>query len=349
MSQSSRLHPTLQQIADRAGVSRAVASVVLNEARSSVRVSDATRRRIRGIASELNYQPNALAQGLSNRRINAIGVLCSGFEVMFVGNAYVSGILEGIVWTTWRCDYNIVLFTKSAQDIKKSTSFVRDRRTDGLLVIDPVRDSQAIAALATEGMPLVAIGTGAANIGVPAVDVDNAAGARMAAEHLLSLGHRRIGYVPTYLHQHAGVARYEAYRAALCGAGLDEPERYFLEAGDVYESTRRMLSLPEPPTALLACNDADAIQILQAARDMRVSVPNRLSIVGFDDMPAAHLLTPPLTTVRQPLSMIGDKAALKLLDIINGEPVPARTDLIAPELVVRGSTMAPYKRRASAR
>jgi LacI family transcriptional regulator len=344
MPRSLRTHTTLQQVAQRAGVSRAVASVVLNEAKSSVRVSEATRLRVRDIATELNYHPNALAQGLSNRRINAIGVLSSGFEIIFTGNYYIAGILEGIVWTASRSDYNVVLFTKSAQDVLKSTSFVRDRRTDGFLVIDPVRDSPAIAALAAEGMPLVAIGTGPDSHGVPAVDVDNAAGARLAVEHLLTLGHRRIGYIPNYTHQYAGVERLQTCRNTLRAAGVPDPEEYFLGDGDVYNSARRMFSLPEPPTAVLACNDSDAIYILDAARDMGISVPRDLSLVGFDDMPAAKFLTPPLTTIRQPLTLIGDKAALKLLNIIDGDPVPAQAELIVPELVVRGTTMPPSGR-----
>jgi LacI family transcriptional regulator len=337
-----RSGPTISDVAALAGVNKTTVSVVLNGNRSGTRVSEATRVRIQHAASELGYQANAIARGLAEGRMYVIGVLFSGFEVELLSNYYVSGILQGVMWAASTANYNVLLFSKSARDVEHSTSFVRDRRSDGFIVVDPDVDPSAVSALAMERVPLVALGSRSEVHGVPAVDVDNEAGARAAAEHLVGLGHRRIGHLTGRVTHAASAERCQAYRQVLHSAGIDVPEEYVLETDfdkeQDYVQARRLLSLRNRPTAIFAANDLMAIAVMAAARDLGISVPGELSVVGFDDIAASELVTPPLTTVRQPLREIGDIAAHMLMRTIDGEAIPPETKLVPPQLIVRGST-----------
>jgi LacI family transcriptional regulator len=336
-----RSGPTISDVAALAGVNKTTVSVVLNGNRSGTRVSEATRVRIQRAASELGYQANAIARGLAQGRMNMLGVLFSGFEVVVLNNYYAVGILQGAMWAAANADFDVVLFTKPAED-PHSNSVVRDRRTDGFLVVDPVIDSPAIEDLAALGLPLVAVASGARDRAVPSVDVDNAFGARLAAEHLLSLGHRRIAHLTGESNQYAVSERCESYKKTLNDAGISVPDDDVIWArfgdGSHYRAAVALLSRPERPTAILAAGDVIALTVMEAARNLGISVPGQLSVVGFDDITAAPMVTPPLTTVRQPLMAIGDTATMQLLSLIRGEPVPAHSTLIAPELVIRGST-----------
>jgi DNA-binding LacI/PurR family transcriptional regulator len=175
------------------------------------------------------------------------------------------------------------------------------------------------------------------------VDVDNWAGARLAVEHLVQLGHRRIAYLMGNEDLASFEARRQGFRAALCEAGLElAPEFMAVSHFDgslAFEQTSRLLRHPQRPTAIFAGNDTIAMRVIEAARCSGVQVPSELSVVGFDDAPAALLVTPNLTTVRQPLREIGERATELLIRYIREAeiPVPGAV-LLAPELVVRGST-----------
>jgi LacI family transcriptional regulator len=177
------------------------------------------------------------------------------------------------------------------------------------------------------------------------VDVDNARGARLAAEHLAALGHTRIAHLMGDAVQASTGERLRSLGDALDRLGIllrpdwCLPCSYNGRLG--YESTCRLLALPDPPTAILAGNDSLALAAMQAARDMGVRVPEQLSVVGFDDIPTASMATPPLTTVRQPLAEIGERATRLLVARIEGDTVVPRIHRADPALVIRGSTAPP--------
>ena len=341
-----RKPPTLRDIAESAGVSPFTVSVVLNGSRSNTRVSEDTRRRIQDVAQGMGYYPNAMAQGLMRRRVNAIGVLFGPVAPSAVlMNPYSFGVLQGILSAACDLRHNVTLFSEPWVDAATSARSFRDGRTDGVIVIAPVEESDMVAGLTALGVPLVAVAYPGPKFGVPSVDVDNEAGIAAAVAHLVTLGHRRIAHIGGNENMASVPVRRTAFAAALQGAGLSLPSEYLRSAEydgtGAGEATCALLRLPEPPTALVAGNDSIALGALSAAREAGVSVPGALSLVGFDDAPTAALVTPPLTTIRQPLADIGAMAIRLLHALVDGETVEAKTHLLSPELVVRGSTAAP--------
>jgi LacI family transcriptional regulator len=341
--------PTLNDVAREAGVSPYTVSVVLNGARSNTRVSEATRRRIVESAAALRYHPNAVARGLAKRRTNTLGVLFSVVDpTTALTNAYASGLLQGVVTHAASRGFDVLLYTELWKGAERSAARFRDRRADGVIVAAPLTDTDILPALAALDLPLVAISPApdARPAAIPAVDVDNERGIRLAVEHLVALGHRRIAHLTGDANVASVPLRRAAFERAMAAAGLPVPPGYVVpctyDGGTVGEVVPGLLALPEPPTAVVAGNDNLAIATLAAARALGVDVPGGLSVVGFDDNPAAAQVTPALTTVRQPLLAIGGEAARLLIDRIEGkEEVTGGLTLSAPELIVRASTGAP--------
>lgn len=355
--------PTISDIAREAGVSRFTVSVVLNGARSNTRVSDATRQRILDSARSLRYQPNASARNLARRCTSTLGVL---FGVVPSASAlndnYASGILAGIVARSAARRYDVMLYTEPWRtDDGRPAERYRDRRTDGIVLVAPLTDSQMLEELAASApSPLVTISSSpeqATELGVACVDVDNARGIALAVEHLAALGHTRFAHLTGNANVYSADARRAGFLTALDAAGLPARPEYVVSCtykGDTAATAlQTLMALPEPPTAVIAGNDNLAISVLQAARDLGLCVPDDLSVVGFDDMPAAAQVTPTLTTVRQPLRAIGAAAADLLIDAIEAqrgaeaeEPIPVPPPLLLePELVVRASTAPPAELR----
>lgn len=353
--------PTLRDVAHAAGVSPYTVSVVLNGARSNTRVSEATRVRIREAADSLQYHPNAIARGLARRRTNTVGVF---FGVLpstdAFANPYASGLLQGVVDESAKRGFDVLLYTEYWRDAERSAARFRDGRSDGLILVAPLTDTDVVPGLAALPVPLVAISPDPETRPehVPCVDVDNVAGIRLAVEHLVALGHKRIAHLMGNENVASVPMRRAAFRDAMAAAGLDVPEGYLVpctyDATTIPELLPRLMSRPEPPTALVAGNDNLAIAAMEAARGLGIDVPGALSVVGFDDHPSSEKVTPKLTTVRQPLSEIGREAARLLLDRIDGrlegwgsvaaadEPSPSPgCRLIPPVLIERESTAPP--------
>lgn len=338
--------PTLSDVARRAGVSLATVSTVLNNPRSNTRVSEATRQRIIEVAAEMRYYPNAHARSLQGLKTGTLGVLF-GLEraTVAVANPYAFTVFQGIIAGAAEAGYNVTLFTEPWHDAARSAARLRDRRTDGIIVIAPSTDSDIISSLAELGIDLVSVSTATDEGIVPSVDVDNIAGARMATQHLLSLGHTRIAHLMGDANLLSALQRRDSFIETMARATISVPDRYILPGQYLpqsgYERTLQLLSLPEPPTAIFAANDDVARGALMAARERDVAVPAGLSIIGFDDAPQAAFPGPALTSVRQPLGAIGTEAARLLLRQINGEEVARRPYLFPPELKEGDTTAAP--------
>ncbi len=308
-------------------------------------VRAATRMKVLDTMRRLEFHPNAMARGLVHRRINTIGVLFGKVEPAIVTNAYATAVLEGIFTASAEAGFNVTLFTEPWSDAEQSAAPFRDRRTDGVVVVAPLSDSDMAEGLAALGMPVVVVSAPCHDIGLPSVDVDNEKGARLAAEHLLSLGHTRIAHVMGSENQSSVAPRRQGFLNALSDAGVTVPPHYLVSSAYSlslsYESARRLLEMPDRPTAVFGGNDFIALSTLRAANDLGLRVPEDLSIVGFDDIQACSLVQPPLTTIRQPLSEMGQRAVRLLAAKINHEPVADTTEVYEPSLIVRGSTASP--------
>ncbi len=332
---------TIHDVARRSGVSITTVSMVLNN--GSRPVSAESRRRVMEAAQALSYTPNANARALVSRRVRSLGVVF-GFNArsLMLSNPYTSAVLQGVLDVATEFDYNVNIYTRPWRNAEQDAAAFRDGRADGVLVLAPLMDSDMVPALSALGIPLVTASASHTSDGIPALDIDNVRGARLVAEHLLSLGHTRIAHLMGNLNQRNVIERRDAFCEALAEAGVTVRPEYLI-AGQYNrvsgrENAHRLLALPAPPTAIFAGNDELALAALDAARDRGLTVPGDVSIIGFDDIPAASMVTPQLTTIRQPLTEIGARATRLLIDIIEGQPTEPAVHLLEPELVVRGTT-----------
>jgi LacI family transcriptional regulator len=223
-------------------------------------------------------------------------------------------------------------------------NLLRAKQVDGVLVDGLVLPPDVIARFVRNGLPIVCLDRDVDSTSVPLVQVDNRLGARMAIEHLISLGHRRIAHIAGAPELRISEERIVGYRDALAAAGADADPALlaigsFTEEGG-HEAMRELLAAGEP-TAVFAANDLSAIGAVNAIVGSGRRVPEDVSVVGFDDLRLARFTTPPLTTIRQPAVEIGERAAQLLLDLAAGRRVRKLRHLLEPELVVRASTGPP--------
>lgn len=332
--------PTIRDVARACGVSATTVSYVING--KSVLKED-TRERIFRTMKEMNYHPSAVARGLNSKKVNTIGVLLSVIGAAeFITNPYSSGLLQGIYLQAQREGCHVTLFTLEWESAEVSGPQLRDGRTDGIVVVAPPLYSDVLSGLTGLKVPVVSIAA-SPNAGVPVVDVDNEAGLRMITQHLLDLGHKRIAYLTGNDDLASYIPRRAGFQKTMEAAGLDVPEELIqLSSFDgtlAFEQASALLRQPNRPTAIIAGNDSIALAVIDAARCSGLNVPRDLSVVGFDDTPAASLVTPNLTSVHQPLVEIGEKATALLVERTSKEfELSEEVHLLAPQLVVRGSS-----------
>ena len=329
----------IRQIADLAGVSIATVSRVLNGRGD---VSEETRELVSRVIRENGYTANRSARGLSAGRTGLVGVL-----VPLVFPAYFSGILAGAAEALSERDFQIVL-SPTGGEHEREVSIV-DRLhglTDGALIILPEESSEELERLLDSGFRFVVLDPlMPLEERIPSVSAAHTSGADQAMKHLLDLGHRRVGQITGPRGWVATEDRRRGYRAALAAAGiLPDPtleQEAEPEIGPGRAAAEQLLDLPERPTAIFAFNDNIAIGAIQAARARGIRVPEELSIVGFDDIEHATIVTPALTTVRQPLAEMGRTAVSLLMRLLEGQRFETLHVELATRLVVRDSTAPP--------
>jgi DNA-binding LacI/PurR family transcriptional regulator len=337
----SKSRPTQRQIAEEAGVSRTTVSLVLNSV-PGVRVSPETRERILEVASKLNYYPDAAARTLVSGRTYTIGfVLCQSPDRVFA-DAFLPEVLRGVGDTVQKSGFRVLIHP--VEDVTSPDAYiglVREKHTDGIILSGPRSDDQQLPLLKKEGFPVVLQGQ-LPGSGIPFVDVDNVGAAKQAVEHLVGLGHRRIGMITNApLAYTAARDRLAGYRQTLEKAGIPFDEK-LVRYGDFREESghvamSQLLDLPEPPTAVFVASDLVAFGALMAIKKRELEVPDDIALVGFDDVQLAHYIDPPLTTVRLPAYELGYRAATLLTQLIGNGPVEEQEILLQTELVVRQS------------
>jgi len=336
---------TSSDVAKLAGVSRTTVSFVLNNA-PNAQIPEETRQRVLMAAQQLGYYPNAAARSLASQHTNNIGVLlCQSADRLFA-DVFLMEVLSGIHQVIRPKGYHILV--EAVEDVTAPDAYiglVRSRHIDGLMVSGPRADDTQLPRIHAERFPVVLLGR-LPNSDLCQVDVDNVRGARAAVEHLLALGHRRIAFISNGpLVYTASRDRLRGYVAALTTAGVPHDEslvRYgnFSRASG-YAAMQSLLELPERPTAVFVASDVVAFGALAALRDAGVHVPDEMAVIGFDDVPLADQVTPPLTSLHLPARELGQTAAEILLKLIAGEAITNRLVSLDTRLVIRESTGKP--------
>jgi DNA-binding LacI/PurR family transcriptional regulator len=322
--------PTIDDVAARAGVSAAAVSFAVNDRPG---VGEETRRRILAAADELGWRPSASARALTEARARAIGLLLTRSVDQLELDPFFVRFLAGVERTLARSDHDLVLRVAERVDLDAYERLAGSGRVDGFLLCDVEVDDPRFELLAEAGLPAVVAGRPVSPCPFPAVETEHAAGIRLAVEHLVALGHRRIGFVGGPAHYEHVQARLVVWQEALERAGLAVgPVAH--TAGELFDGA---------VTAIVHTSDVLAVAALAAAREHAVRVPEELAITGFDDSPIAALGSPPITSVRVDYAGFGASAAALLLAQIAGDE-PPRYEPAPPELVVRSSTAPPRDR-----
>ncbi|MEV6301311.1 LacI family DNA-binding transcriptional regulator [Actinoplanes sp. NPDC051861] len=335
---------TMQDLARIAGVSVATVSRALS---GKPGVSAATRTAITRLAQERGFAGNQQARALSTGQTGRIAVTLPRIEA-----EYFARILAGAAQVIHDAGLSLILETTQHEAPRQSDAIQQFLKlgVDGALLLLPTESNREISALYDSGFKFVVIDpTDQITAPMPWVTATNAMGAQRAAEHLLELGHHRIALITGEPHLFSTKERLHGVREALDNAGMSlDPAlvRASTYSGPScgYEQALDLLRLADPPTAIFGFNDRIAFGALQAAHTAKVAVPDSVSIVGFDDAEAARLVSPALTTVRQPLSTMGSTAATMLTQLISGQEPLGMHIQLATELVVRRSTAAPVLR-----
>ena len=333
---------TSQDVANRAGVSRTTVSLVLNNVKDA-QISDETRKKVLLAATELDYHPDASARRLVQGRSQVIGFVERHSPFQNFADAFMAEVLRGLHGVARQHNYH-VLFEPTSEKREAENDFmrlIRERHADGIVLSGPRFDDQLFFQRQAQNAPIVLQGR-LPGSNLPSVDVDNVGGARLATDHLLALGYRKIAMITNGpLAYTAAADRRSGYLQALQEAGIEcvpsmiQLGAFSPESG--YHAMQRLLELHPRPEAVFVASDVVAIGAIEAARQANLRIPDDLAIVGFDDIPWSAYLNPPLTTVRLPAYSLGWKAGYLLIQLLNQEEIEEETILLETQLIVRES------------
>jgi len=339
---------TLSDVADAVGVTAMTVSRVVS---GEGYVSDGTRKKVLKVVKDLNYRRNGVARNLKRQFTETVGLVLGD-----ISNPYSTELARGVRETLQKQGFNLFICISehgAKEDIVAFESLA-NHSVDGIIVA--TRSNEAgnryLRGLVETNVPIVAIGRDFQHENVDLVSPDNLKGGFEATQHLIDLGHRRIGFLGASLGGGSHLRRLQGYLKALehhsillddrliTGRSEDTPEFSGYSTEEIgFEGMKRLLSLPDPPTAVFARNDFTAIGAMRAIKESGLRIPEDIAIVGFDDIPLAGRLSPSLTTVRQPMRIEGQIAAEMLLERIgNQEATTRRERILDCELIVRESS-----------
>lgn len=343
---------TIKDVAALAGVSVATASRVLSDSGYPVRPQ--LRQRVKEAAEKLEYAPNVIAQSLRRDASRDIALIVPNLSNPFYLQA-VLGVGEAISAT----DHNLI-FCNTMHDPEREQNFLRqlyERQVKGVILSSVDTDPETIRKYVRMGMKFVFLDQLVEGVECPGINYDSRLGARMAVEHLLNLGHKKIAFATTSLVRFTRNEIYKGYQDALLAAGIPCDSALVFERaiskigrGSDYELNigrqiaREFLAQNCPATAIFCVNDMVAIGLIQTLVQCGIRVPEQVSVVGFDDIPIAEAYLPALTTVHYPAQEIGRLAGIMLLDSINSDQSQTELNVrLTPKLMLRDSTAAPEK------
>ena len=339
-----RRSPTMQDIADAAGVSQSTVSRVLTGAPNAIPINPATRERILEAARQMRYRPNPLARGLRGARTMLLGVI-----VREITDPFFAGAIDAISTEANRRGYNVVLGHAHGRTDEAIAlrAVLETRHCDAILLVGDTSDQPRLMDdLRDTNSPVVGLWQGTSPTpGISIVGVDNQFGVSGLMDHLLGLGHRKIAFVGGAFIEGRLIGDIGERRAAFlqraAAEGLETPVGFIRDArntlGGGAGALKELMALPDRPTAIVASTDVLAIGALHAACYLGIDVPGQLSIVGFDDLPIAEYTTPTLTTVRMPIAEMAAAGVRAAID--EGEDKAAVTlEILKPAVIIRESS-----------
>jgi DNA-binding LacI/PurR family transcriptional regulator len=329
---------SIKDIARAAGISHSTVSRALSD---SPLVNTETKTRIRRLAQEMGYSPDAAARSLVRGHTCTVGIV-----VTTIADPWAAEVVEGIERAAYASGYSLILAASSDEPEREiaAVEMLRSKRVDAVIVTSSRVGALHQERLGAAGVPVILLNSHSQQ-GAPhtfSVRVDDEHGARLATEHLLALGHRRIAHVTGLAGHSPSVDRLAGYRAALTGAGIPfDPMRVISGTGRPVAGEHALallLAIAERPTAVFCYNDMTAIGLLRAARLAGLAVPRDLAVVGFDDIPLASYVWPALTTVAQPKFELGQQAMTMALALMAGCAEGVDDVVLQGRLVIREST-----------
>lgn len=331
----------IYDVAKLANVSTATVSKVLS---NTPYVSSRTKERVLEAVRQLDYAPSLAARGLTQSRTYIIGLVIPYDPDYLFDDPYLLEVMRGVEGAALEQNYTVLLsMAKKADQRSAYTRLLRTGYVDGAITVETFEGDAAAQEMEARGMPRVSIGYRGGTHPVNCVHSNDYTGGYEATKHLLSLGHRRLGFISGPAHfMGATEERQRGTRDALKEFGL-ELENYPVVYGDFtlesgYAASIAMLEIAERPTAIFAMNDRMAAGVMRRAREVGLNLPGDLSVIGFDDISLAALLEPPLTTIRQPSVQMGRVALEKLYEVISLGTGDFEPLVLPVELILRGST-----------
>jgi LacI family transcriptional regulator len=325
---------TIHDVAQAAGVSVSTVSRVLNNKDD---VATETFQRVQKVIGQLGYASSLAAIGMRSRRTNVIGLIMPD-----VASPYSVAVMLGVNQAIAQLDFDLIVYTNgdfhkyaTAEQQRNFVTLLNGSITDGVIVVTPAATNFSTTA------PVVAIDPNNESPECPAIIATNRDGALQAMTYLTEIGHRRIGFITGRLDLESAMHRLQGYRDGLAASGIPVDEK-LIQIGDyttetALGSTRALLSLDNPPTAIFASNDMTAMGVYQVAEEMGVRIPDQLSVIGFDNIRETLILNPRLTTVDQFVPEMGRIATEMIVKLIKGESLDSNLYKIQTQLVVRSS------------
>ncbi len=341
MNDTQDKNSTINDVARIAGVSKRTVSRVIN---NSPKVGKSTKEKVQKIIDDLGYSPNAQARGLASRRSYLLGLVYDNPDAL-----YINDVQRGVLSICRKLGYELVVHPcdmKSETLIDDAVDFVSRSKLDGIIILPPISENNDLAgALGKAGVNYVRLASIALDTAKHIVISNERSAAAAMAEHLVELGHRRIGYIAGPKGMRSTRERLEGFCDALEIHGCKQSADMIALGSYSFESgiacTRQLLANDNPPTAIFASNDEMAVGAINAARDLGLGIPKDISIAGFDDSILASRIMPSLTTIRRPVREMAKLATSKLISSIDGQEEDAQASIVlVPELIKRESTQA---------
>jgi LacI family transcriptional regulator len=332
---------TSQDVAKTAGVSRTTVSMVLNNVKN-IQISEETRQLVIKTAEQLGYVPNAAAQALVSNRSQTVGLVMARQSHHIIADAFLNMILDGMLKSVHKHGMRLLIeIVEPKHQQETYLHLSRAKHIDGLVLAGVRQDDEGIDTLVREGIPVALIGT-LPNANICMVDVDNRAAAYKATAHLIHLGHTKIACITNAACEFPAPAqRLEGYRNAIAAAGLPYDERlvrygdYDLQSG--YQQMNSLLEAAVPFSATFVASDVVAHGALSALQERGLRIPEDVAMVGFDDVPYARFMNPPLTTINVPAQQMAELACETLISRISSGDLSPQRLVMPTELVVRKS------------
>lgn len=327
------MKPTIYDVAREAGVSIATVSKVIN----NQKVGKKSKEKVLKVMKELNYKPSILASALTGKRTSTIGFLLPD-----LANPFVAEMARRVEDRAHERGFNLVICSTDFDPEKEAlyVSLLKQKSVDGFILAGSFNNVEVLRELLEEHIPVVLLSESYPSLSVNSVKVDDFMGGYEVASHLISLGHDKIAVIAE--DANSSRERIRGYKQALQDKGLDFYEDMIVISDSSSEDAERiageLLDAPDPPTAIFAANDKLAISILHAARERKLSIPDHLSVVGYDNTLLSRSTDPPLTSVAQPIQEMCSQVVDFLIEEIVGKSKTKQRIVMVPQLIIRKST-----------